>query len=158
MCAYELEKEIWTEKDFCRMCWHDLRVWSMLAETDTYEYLVDIDYIFKWVEPKENQTHFSFFVAPVTMVFENVYDVRVNLESPQGFIEIAELHMENPELTPNGKFTTHTYRFECQEGEISLKATGYKMYVRQQPKLIESQSFNYIERGGIDFARVLNAL
>lgn len=66
--------------------------------------------------------------------------------------------MENPELTPNGKFTSHTYRFECQEGEITVKATGFKMYVRQKPKLIQVQSLDLSERGGISFGRTLNAL
>ena len=61
--------------------------------------------------------------------------------------------MEKPQLTPNGKFTEHTYRFECQEGVISIKATGYKMYVRQNPILIQYQSIDIKERNGISFDR-----
>ncbi|HAS8178494.1 TPA: hypothetical protein I7671_22055 [Vibrio vulnificus] len=66
--------------------------------------------------------------------------------------------MENPELTPNGKFISHTYLFECQEGELSLKSTGFKMYVRQPPKLLQVQSFELDERGGVNFARELKTL
>ena len=73
--------------------------------------------------------------------------------SDQGFIEICKLHKENAELVPNKKYTQHLYRFECQEGEISLKATGFKMYVRQTPKLLEAQSFSFLDRGGISFDR-----
>jgi hypothetical protein len=156
--VYELEKEVWSESDFDFMGWHDASIWSMVSNAEKFEYLFDIDYIFKWVDPKENETYFKFWVAPVTMVFENAFDVKIDIESQQGLIEVAELHMENPELTPNGKFTSHSYRFECQEGEISLKATGFKMYVRQKPKLIQGQSFEYEERGGVNFGRVLNAL
>ena len=65
------------------------------------------------------------------MVFENVSDVKIDIESQQGLIEISDLYIENAELTPNGKLTSHTYRFECQEGEILLKATEFKMYVRE---------------------------
>ncbi len=158
MCAYELEKAIWTEKDFKVMGWHDSTVWSMLANTDYFEYLIDLDYIFKWIQPKDGENHFNFWVAPVTMVFENVCDIKIDIESPQGNIEIADLHMESPELTPNGKFTLHTYRFECQEGEITLKATGYKMFVRQKPKLVEGQCLELYERGGVNFGLELKTL
>ena len=158
MSVYELEKEVWSEADFNFMGWHDASIWSMVSNAEQFEYLFDIDYIFKWVDPKENETYFKFWVAPVTMVFENAFDVKIDIESQQGLIEVADLHMENPELTPNGKFTSHSYRFDCLEGEISLKATGFKMYVRQKPKLIQGQSFELEERGGVNFGRVLNAL
>src|SRR5690554_2765054 len=140
------------------MGWHDASIWSMVSNAAQFEYLLDLDYIFKWVHPKENETYFKFWVAPVTMVFENAFDVKIDIESQQGLIEVADLHMENPELTPNGKFTSHTHRFECQEGEITVKATGFKMYVRRKPKLIQGQSFDLEERGGISFGRKLNAL
>lgn len=120
----------------------------MLANIDDYEYLIDLDYIFKWVCPKEEETCFNFWVASVTMIFENAHDVKINIESPQGYIEIECFHMKNPTLTPNG-FTVHTYRFDCQEGEILLKATGYKMYVRQKPKLLQGQCFDLKERNGV---------
>jgi hypothetical protein len=158
MSAYDLEKELWSEKDFKSMGWHDASIWSMVSSAEKFEYLFDLDYIFKWVDPKDNETYFKFWVAPVTMVFENAFDIKIDIKSQQGLIEVAALHMENPELTPNGKFTSHNYRFECQEGEISLKSTGFKMYVRQQPKLIEGQSLELEARGGVNFGRVLNAL
>ena len=158
MSAYNLEKDVWSEADFKVMGWHDASIWSMVSNSEKFEYLLDLDYIFKWVHPKENETYFKFWVAPVTMVFENAFDVKIDIESQQGLIEVADLHMENPELIPNGKFTSHTYRFECQEGEIVLKATGFKMYVRDNPKLIQGQSFELEERGGVNFGRKLNAL
>ncbi|WP_406611343.1 hypothetical protein [Agarivorans sp. JK6] len=157
MSAYDLEKEVWTEADFKVMGWHDASIWSMVSNAAQFEYLLDLDYIFKWVHPKESETYFKFWVAPVTMVFVNAFDVKIDIESQQGLIEVADLYMENPELTPNGKFTSHTYRFECQEGEITVKATGFKMYIRQKPKLIQGQSFELAERGGISFGRTLNA-
>jgi len=158
MESYQLERAIWTESDFKIMGWHDVTIWSMFANTEEYEYLLDMDYIFKWVNPEENETYFKFWVAPVTMVFENVHSVKLDIESAQGFIEIAELHMENPQLTPNKKFTEFTYKFECQEGIISMKATGYKMHVRQSPRLLQGQGFNLNDRGGISFGREINAI
>jgi len=110
MNKYDLEKAVWSEKEFKTMGWHDATIWSMLANSEEYEYLLDLDYIFKWVEPIENEKYFKFWVSPVTMVFENAHEIRIDIESPQGIIEISELHMENPQPTPNGKFTEHTYR------------------------------------------------
>jgi len=156
--TYDLEKDVWSEVDFKEMGWHDASLWSMVSNAELFEYLIDLDYIFKWVHPKDNETCFKFWVAPVTMVFENASDVKIDIESQQGLIEVSDLHMESPELTPNGKFTSHTYRFECQEGEILLKATGFKMYVRQKPQLIQGQCFELEERGGVNFGRRLSAL
>ena len=158
METYELEKPIWTQDDFETMGWHDAKMWGMLANPDEWEYLIDLDYIFKWVHPKEGKEYFKFWVAPVTMVFENAYDVKLDIESRQGEIEVADLHMENARKAKNRKFTEYTFRFECQEGEITLSATGYIMYVRKKPRLLQDQSIGYKERGGVDFGRELNAL
>jgi hypothetical protein len=158
METYKLEKLVWTQVDFNVMGWHDAKVWGILANTDEWELLVDLDYIFNWVHPKGEEKHFKFWVAPVTMVFENAYDVKIDVESQQGEIQLAELHMENQRKTKNGKFTEYTFRFECQEGEITLSATGYKMYVRQKPRLLQSQQLEFTERGGVNFGRELDAL
>ena len=73
MESYKLEKPIWDDSDFEVMGWHDASVWSMLANPEEYEFLLDLDYIFKWVPPGEGAPNFKFWVAPVTMVFENAY-------------------------------------------------------------------------------------
>ena len=156
MDTYELEKPIWTEADFSVMGWHDSKVWSFMAKTEKFEFLVDLDYIFRWVHPKEGETYFKFWVAPVTMVFENAYDIAIDIESMQGEIEVADLHMENERKTKNGKFNEYDFRFECQEGELKLSATGYKMFVRNRPILQNGQTLEYVQRGGIDFGRELN--
>jgi hypothetical protein len=130
----------------------------MLANTEEYELLIDLDYIFNWVHPTGDEKYFKFWVAPVTMVFENAYDVKLDIESQQGEIEVADLHMENPRKTKNGLFTEYTFRFDCQEGEITLTATGYKLYVRKTPILLQGQNISYAERGGVNFGRELNAL
>jgi hypothetical protein len=97
-------------------------------------------------------------MAPVTMVFENAYEINIDIESQQGEIEVAEFHMDNPRKSKNGKYTEYTFRFECQEGDISLSATGFKMYVRRNPTLQKYQSLELTERGGVNFGRDLIAL
>ncbi len=146
---YQLEKALWTSDDFEVMGWHDSRVWAMVAAEENFEFLMDLDYIFKWVHPEPGETYFKFWLAPVTMVFENAHDISIEIASSQGGIEVADLHREEPKPTPNGALTDYLYRFECQEGVISLRATGYRLYVRMEPRLMQSQSFSLAERGGI---------
>jgi hypothetical protein len=150
---YQLEKALWTSDDFEVMGWHDSRVWAMVAAEESFEFAMDLDYIFKWVHPAPGETYFKFWVAPVTMVFENAHDIRIEIESSQGGIEVADLHREEPKPTPSGALTDYQYRFECQEGTISLRATGYRLYVRSEPRLMQGQSFSLTERGGISVDR-----
>mgnify|MGYP001208824161 CR=1 FL=1 len=94
----------------------DSIIWSSFANLEKYEFFLDLDYIFKWVNSKDEDNYFKFWVSPVTMVFENVYNIKFDTESRQGNIQVANLYIENPELTLNGKFTTNMFRFSCQEG------------------------------------------
>ena len=152
MNAYLPKKPIWSDQDFEVMGWHDVTLWSMVAYPDNFEFLVDMDYIFNWVHPGPGETYFKFWVAPVTMVFENASDVRINVDSQQGCIEIAEFHRELLGPSPNGKYTQYRFKFDCQEGEIALEATSFKMYLRRPPTLLDRQSFGLAERGGVNFS------
>lgn len=153
---YKLEKQVWDDRDFEAMGWHDATVWSISPNPEAFEFLLDLDYIFKWVDPSAGETYFKFWVAPVTMVFENAHSIRLEIDSAQGTLEIGDLHRGNPTRTPNGELVEHRYRFECQEGEISLSATGFRMYVRQKPLLLTRQSLELVERRGVGFGRALN--
>lgn len=150
---FKLEKEVWTENDFKVMGWHDSQIYSFYANDETNEWCVDLDYIFKWVSPETEGEPYKFYISPVTMIFENSHSVQIDIKSAQGLIELADLHMENPQLTPNGKLTQYHFRFECQEGELLVTATGFKMYVRMLPKLSRYQCLTLAERGGISFNR-----
>lgn len=153
MDSYKLEKSVWSDDDFTLMGWHDATLWSMATNPDAYEFLIDLDYIFKWVSPAIGETYYKFWVAPATMIFENASAIQIDIESDLGAIEVADLHRGESTLTPNGKFRERAYQFECQEGEVKLLATGFKMIVRKQPILLDSQSLGFEARGGISFAR-----
>jgi hypothetical protein len=102
--------------------------------------------------PPEKKIH--FWVAPATMVFQSESDVVVDIKSRQGTIEVNSLRREDPVLTPNGKYVKHTYIFECQEGTISLAATGFEMSIRRTPAFGTQQRLNFDQRGGISFDRI----
>ena len=153
MDLYHLEKQVWTDQDFEIMGWHDASVWSMLADSERFEFLIDIDYIFSWVHPAHRETYFKFWVSPATMVFENASDVRIDIESQQGSIEVMEFHREVIGPSPNGKFTQYKYKFECRQGRIELEATAFNMYVRRAPTCIDHQCLGLAARHGVSFSR-----
>ena len=101
-------KPVWTDADLDVMSFHDVHVRAFCAEPESYEMLMDLDYLFRWVAPGEGETCFRFWVAPVTLVFENVHGVRLDLQSSQGDIEIAKLDLEEGTLT-HGARTDSTW-------------------------------------------------
>ena len=64
---YQLEKFLWTDHDFENMDWHDCKLFA-ISFGDNFQLLLDIDYIFKWVQTGKT---FKFWVSPCTLVFEN---------------------------------------------------------------------------------------
>jgi hypothetical protein len=153
MAIYHPEKLVWSEQDFEVLSWYDATIWSMVADSDKFEFLIDLDYIFNWVHPGPGETYFKFWIAPVTMVFENAFDVRIDIKSQQGCIEVADLRSELIGPSPNGRFTQYKFKFECQGGAIELEATSFKMYVRRPPALLERQSYELATRNGVSFSR-----
>lgn len=146
---FVLEKEIWTDNDLLKMGWQDVQIWSTYADDLKEEYVLDLDYIFKWEEPNSNESNFSFWVSKATIVFDGVNGVTVSLSSKEGAVEVIRLCREN--MSQDSKL--HEFVFECAQGKISIKSTGFKMYVRSKPVLISGQYFTYQERGGISFDR-----
>lgn len=125
------------------MGWHDCRVYAIAfaSEPGTFEITFDIDYIIQWVEPKENGQSFSFWISPVTLVFENVFDIEFELVSYNGSLEID--FIEKEDVTKNAqhirKHEEWIWTIKCQEGQIRFRSSGYKQYVRVKPKLGSQQ-------------------
>ena len=156
MTLHPIEKYIWSQEDFEMMGWHDATIWSIASNPEAFEFMLDLDYIFKWVCPAPQETHYKFWVCPVTMVFADAWDVVMDIESQLGSIEVADVSRKHLGRTPNNKFEQYAFHIECQEGDLSLKATGFKMYVRQAPVLLDRQSLTLAQRGGISFGRGLS--
>ena len=153
MGFYKLEKKIWTDQDFDIMGWHDCRLWALLGIIESFEFVLDLDYIFKWEDPSPGETNFKFWVSPVTMVFENAHDVKIDIESQQGLIQIDNLFKSEERKLGKSDLFDYLYQFICQEGDVTFRSTGYKMYVRQPPQLIQRQYLALNIRGGISVER-----
>jgi Protein kinase domain len=91
-------------------------------------FLVDLDCIFKWVHPGEEETYVRFWIAPVTMVFENAHAVRIDIESQLGAIEVADPFREGAE--PRGPGNPSSTRIDSTAKRArSRKALRFKMFV-----------------------------
>jgi hypothetical protein len=122
--TYQLEKWLWTESDFEVMGWHDSNVYAVAFSREKFEIAFDIDYIFQWVHPRQNETCFSFWVSPATLVFKNVYDVEFHIESYDGGLEIDFINRECVGTPRNAQHIEKNeewiWNIECQEGQIKF--------------------------------------
>ncbi len=164
MKKYSLEKKIFTQNDYKQMNWHDVKIHALgTLETkhDFYSEIAlvfDIDYILEWVfVPPENRS-FSFWVAPCTLVFQNVSDLHWEFQQPKQHqleYEIYQLDLlaVNPQPTkcsPN--YCTYDWKIELTYGgKMTFTSSGMQQWIRKAPVLSEGQSLTLTERGGISF-------
>ena len=159
----QLEKIIWTHEDFEIMGWHDNRIYAMGVDNEAFEFFLDIDYIIKWIEPKQEFGGYKFWISPCTLVFENAFDIEINLSidgsQPEGGLEISNIS-KAPSNKSGGvsrlNNATHwDWTIETEQGDITFTSTGYTQYIRKLPILIESQTIDRSIRGPISFGREL---
>ncbi len=153
---YKLEKAIWTDSDFEKMGWHDSNVYAISflnsTDPDKNEFCLDLDYIFEWINPEPPEKTFSFWVSPCTLIFHNVFDLKINIESgllANLELEIADIFCE--ESVPEDKPHIKIWKIELQSGDIQFQATGFKQIVRKKPIYKSTQNLTLSERGGISF-------
>jgi len=151
---YQLEKPIWTEADFDQMGWHDCRVHAVCFDPARYRILLDIDYIFAWVSPAPDSKYFSFWISPSTMVFDNICDVKIEIESEN--IEILGIERFDAGRPKNaefiGKDRQWRWVFDTSAGEFSFTSVGYTQFTRRSPQHINQQYFELSQRNGVSFA------
>lgn len=150
-----LEKEIWTHNDIELMGWHDCIVHAVSFDDDQFKLLFDIDYILKWETQDTNDTSYKFWVSPATLVFENVWDLNMSLQSSleliidQVIVGAKAIRPKNASHLPNQ--LERDWTIELNNGDISFKSIGFKLFIRNEPILIDVQSFKLTERGGVSF-------
>ncbi len=156
---YELEKSVWTQDDFEGMGWHDANIYGMAFESGderwAADFLLDMDYIFGWVDPIPPAVSYTFWVAPCTLVFHQCFDLHIEINSIGGCVdalEISDLHL-NDIVKVDGAKDVYVWTIELQQGQITLKSYGYEQIVRQKPRHVHSQVLTMEERGGISYGR-----
>ncbi len=143
MTDYELEKWIWTEKDIEKMGWHDATIYGLRLNENLE---LDIDYIFQWNQPDIEGFHFTFWVAPATLVFER--PTELSFELTQSFddkwLEIQDIEMNQVD-------NKSVWTIITQQGDISFNADTFKQIIRKKPSFQLGQNVPYDERGGFSF-------
>jgi hypothetical protein len=152
---YHLEKSLWTAKDFEKMGWHDCIIYAWCLN-EKFELVLDIDYLFHWIPPTNQRKYYKFWISPCTLVFENVYDLKFDLEISEPYeVKINDIHRENPQRPRNANFsnfdTEYYWIIDSFQGQISFKSIGYKLFVRKQPILLRKQKIGIKKRNGISF-------
>ena len=94
MEIFTLDKSIWTHDNFEEMGWHDANIYGMSIEKNddnwTADFLLDIDYIFKWVNPVPPAETFTFWVAPCTVIFSECFDLHIEYNTYTGNLDLVE--------------------------------------------------------------------
>lgn len=157
-----LEKNIWTSDDFEIMGWHDCYIYAMFLNPN-YEFSIDLDYIFKWIDPHSSSGNFKFWISPCTLVFENIFDLKIEIEVVEPFrIQIDEIirNKTDRQISKNyiGGIAPFHWIIETLQGEITFYSNGYNQFVRQRPKLLNKQFIGLNERNGISFEKSIFSL
>jgi len=157
METYKLDKSLLTDVDFDNMNWHDSFIYALTLGKKN-ELIFDIDYIFQWINPTRERNYFNFWVSPCTLVFENVYELKLDIEVSEPFeIEITDIQRDNPQKPKNADYILrdieYDWTIETNQGEIKFKSVGYKQFVRQTPTLLDKQRIEIEKRNGISFDR-----
>ena len=138
--TYDLEKKIWTESDFDKMGWHDNHIYKIRLTEDLE---LDIDYILKWNQPDLEGLHFTFWIAPTTLVFKSIKDLNFEFDTgSEDSFEIEDIDRENVQWT-----------IITRKGDIQFTSDGYEQFIRQEPSFQFTQTKSYIERNGIRFTK-----
>jgi hypothetical protein len=145
------EQKSWTEAEYESLSFHDCPVHAFAADPERFRVLLDIDYISEWLDPIAPRKSFSFKIAPATFTFENAHLERLEVESPQGRWTIDRLSREDAKRIdgPGGSVLTEwRYVVAGHDGELIVRATGFRLSLRRSPVLTDLPSLTWIERGG----------
>lgn len=152
-----LEKSVWTHEDFNSMGWHDAAIYGMAFEKiDDFrtDLLLDIDYIFAWVNPIPPSNTYTFWVSPCTLIFKDIRDFKIEYQKDEYLddIEIADINMICKPC-PDKKIFYYEWNLDLHIGKITLKSEGYMQIVKQLPAHVTGQKITMQQRGGINFSK-----
>jgi hypothetical protein len=137
----ELEKNLWTQDDFEDMDWHDNKIYAIAFNNEKFELSFDIDYICKWETKKKS---FSFWVAPATLIFTNVYELNITTDSLD--LTIMDIVRDTPVTPKNATFIDAPFEYdwtiETTIGEITFKSVGFRQLIRSKPVRTKQQNLN----------------
>lgn len=141
-----LEKSVWTDEDLEDLGFHDVHVVAMapldLLRHGPARFALDIDYIVRWIHPEPPALHFSFWICPATLVFDEVYAVSGELDLDLSIDCVTRLDSD----------LGHGWHIQGHQFELKMIAEGgFTLYLRRPPILGGRQLLTWAERGGVSF-------
>ena len=152
-----------TEADFDRLCWHDNTLYGFridVGDPDAGDWhtdlVLDIDHITDWICDGDGQCRFR--VAPATLTFHDVTDLRVSVDSGDTGCRMS-LQFWTIDAVTRERVTDqqvcldrpyHRWRIALnwpQGGEIAFGASGFEQVFRAAPALMDGQWIPAAERG-----------
>lgn len=121
---------------------HDSKVYGIAFLESNNEFLLDIDYISDWIK-KENSEKYELISFPATLVFENVWDIEININTDIS-LNIDQIQRFNPHPPRNIKYLPcdsieYEWEISFMEGEIKFRSIGLILYNRLDYSNIKTQ-------------------
>lgn len=147
-----MQQKLFTLDD---LSFHDCQIHSFGFDPDNYELLFDLDLILEWHTERPN---WKFSVSPVTMVFKNVYDIKLDINSDTQLI-MDDIIKSNPRTPKNiDSLPINTLEYDWYfdlivGGEIRFKSIGMMIYQRKELSIQRSQTLTLSQRGGFSLSK-----
>jgi hypothetical protein len=151
-----------TDADFERLSWHDCHLWRLEIRAGdpgvddwTSDLALDIDFIVEWLCTTDGRA--AFRVAPATLVFHGVTDLRIAIDWGDSGHRTAlhEVSIDRIEREPvrdqkvylDRRYHRWVIRLNWpRDGEIAFGAAGFTQTLRSDPVLVEEQRLSARER------------
>ncbi len=143
----------WTDADFERLTWHDCALWGLeLHPPDpdagdwTCDLVLDIDFIVEWLCDVGGPGRVQFRVAPATLRFHTVSDLRIAIAWGSTGVLLHEASIDRIECRgPSAPGARRARRWRIalnwpRAGEIAFDAAGFTQTLRAEPVVTDRQS------------------
>ena len=145
----------YTDADFDQLSWHDCHLYGFDLRTGdpgandwTSDLVLDIDFIVEWICAVGGGAQFR--VAPATLVFHDVTDLRIHLDSgdsgfravlnPASIDRIDRDRVVEQKVCLGRPYYRWAIRFNWPHGgEVVFGAVGFTQTLRAEPILSKSQ-------------------
>lgn len=151
----------YTEADFEHLSWRDCHVWGLAFRTThandpASELVFDLDFILEWICGADGKVS-RYRVAPVTLVFQEVTDLRIGLDwgtsgfpvsvNPPMIEGISREWVPDRVVYPARRYYRWQIRFAWPPGaEIVFKSVGFIQTPRAEPVVSEAQYLAFRDR------------
>jgi hypothetical protein len=143
-----------THAEFERLSWHDCAIWGFeLHPPDpdagdwTCDLVLDIDFIVEWLCAVGREDRTRFRVAPATLRFHAVSDLRIAVQWGSSGVTLHEASIDRIEREPIAPAPPmgprHRWRIALNwppSGEIVFEADGFTQTLRAEPIVTDRQS------------------